>query len=269
MNAYETVVKKAIEAADHIKEADAKVHAYCCILGYLKEKDVKLDGEAPGAAPAKESRKAKAAEPKADAKPENKAKPLELKKPEAKEVKELESVVKTLEEETITLPGDNDDEETVTLRRALVAKKYGDLTLKEAYSNEDVTKYITREVEALSDFRFRLMEAFDIKLDEKDNQVGESGYGISKEQVDGLVHHYIKESDKNAKDYSEVKLDKFLLVFIPYMVQLYEIYGHKIEEIVKGGNTMMQMSEGFTAANININNAGALVLVLRDLDKAN
>ena len=29
MNAYETVVKKAIEAADQIKDADARDHAYC------------------------------------------------------------------------------------------------------------------------------------------------------------------------------------------------------------------------------------------------
>ena len=35
MNAYETVVKKAIEAADQIKDADTRVHAYCCILGFL------------------------------------------------------------------------------------------------------------------------------------------------------------------------------------------------------------------------------------------
>ena len=32
MNAYETVVKKAIEAADQINDADGRVHAYCCIL---------------------------------------------------------------------------------------------------------------------------------------------------------------------------------------------------------------------------------------------
>ena len=46
MNAYETVVKKAIEAADQIKDADARVQAYCCILGFVKEKDVKLEKEA-------------------------------------------------------------------------------------------------------------------------------------------------------------------------------------------------------------------------------
>ena len=53
------------------------------------------------------------------------------------------------------------------------------------------------------------------------------------------------------------------------MIQLYEIYGYKIDDIIKAGNTMMQLDDGFTAANININNAGALVLVLRDLDKHN
>ena len=99
-------------------------------------------------------------------------------------------------------------------------------------------------------FRLRLMEAFDVKVDENDNQIGESGFGVTKEQVDGLIHHYIKEADKNAKDYGEVKLDKFLLVYIPYMIQLYEIYGHKIDDIMKAGNTMMQLTDGFTAANI-------------------
>lgn len=273
MNAYETVVKKAIEAADQIKDADTRVHAYCCILGFLQEKDVKFDKEVVSAAPAKEGRKAKAAESKAEekgeAKPESKTKPLEMKQPDVQTVKELELVVKEVDEETITLPGDGDNEETVTLRRALVAKKYGSLSLKEAYSNAEVSKYITREVEALSAFRLRLMETFDVKVDENDNQIGESSFGVTKEQVDELIHHYIKEADKNAKDYGEVKLDKFLLVYIPYMIQLYEIYGHKIDDIMKAGNTMMQLTDGFTAANININNAGALVLVLRDLDKGN
>ena len=273
MNAYDVVVKKAIEAADQIKDADAKVHAYCCILGFVKEKDVKLEKEAVSAAPAKESRKAKAAEAKSEekgeAKPESKTKPLEMKQPDAKTVKELELAVKEIEEEPITLPADDDNEEKVALRRALVAKKYGGLSLKEAYSNAEVAKYITREVEALSAFRLRLMEAFDVRVDENDNQIGESGFGVTKEQVDGLIHHYIKEADKNAKDYGEVKLDKFLLVYIPYMIQLYEIYGYKIDDIIKAGNTMMQLTDGFTAANININNAGALVLVLRDLDKHN
>ena len=273
MNAYETVVKKAIEAADQIKDADARVHAYCCILGFVKEKDVKLEKETVPAAPAKETRKAKAAETRAEikgeVKSESKAKPLEMKQPDAKTVKELELAVKEIEEEPITLPADDDNEEKVALRRALVAKKYGALSLKEAYSNAEVAKYISREVEALSAFRLRLMEAFDVRVDENDNQIGESGFGVTKEQVDGLIHHYIKEADKNAKDYGEVKLDKFLLVYIPYMIQLYEIYGYKIDDIIKAGNTMMQLTDGFTAANININNAGALVLVLRDLDKNN
>lgn len=266
MNAYENVVKKAIEAADQIKDADAKVHAYCCILGFLKEKDINIEIEAMPVQAVKESKKVKASEPKTETK--NKTKPLEVKQ-EEKSAEKIEAVIKELDEETISLPSDDDDEEKVTLRRALVAKKYGNLTLKEAYSDEEVAKYITREVEALTAFRYRLMEAFDIKVDENDNQVGKSSLGITKEQVDDLVHHYIKEADKNAKDYGEVKLDKFLLVFIPYMIQLYEIYGHKIDEIVKSGNTMMQMTEGFTAANININNAAALVLVLRDMDKTN
>ena len=264
MNAYDVVVRKAIEAADQIKDADAKVHAYCSILGLLKEKDVELEKEPTPLVPVKEGKKVKAAEVKA----ESKTKPLEMKQPEAKDVKEVKAAVKELEEETITLPSDNDNEETVTLRRGLVAKKYGSLTLKEAYADAEVAKYISHEVESLSAFRFRLMETFDVKVDENDNQIGESSFGITKQQVDGLVHHYIKEADKNAKDYSEVKLDKFLLVFIPYMIQLYEIFSHKVDEIVKAGNTMMQMAEGFTAANININNAGALVLVLRDMDNA-
>ena len=183
MNAYETVVKKAIEAADQIKDADARVQAYCCILEFVKEKDVKLEKEAVSAAPAKESRKVKAAvvkaEEKGEAKHESKAKPLEMKQPDAKTVKELELAVKDMDEEPITLPADDDNEEKVALRRALVAKKYGSLSLKEAYSNAEVAKYITREVEALSAFRLRLMEAFDVRVDENDNQIGESGFGVT------------------------------------------------------------------------------------------
>lgn len=177
---------------------------------------------------------------------------------------EVKAEIATADE--LTLPSENDTEETVEMRRVALAKKYGNMAIKDAFSNEDVSKYLTFELDAMNTFREQLMSCFDVEA--KVNDAGEVTYiqhgEVTADQIDELIHHYIHEADPGAQDYSEVKLDKFLTVFIPYMIRLYKIYSYTSEQIAEIGNEVMDADGDFNCGDINIHNAEALLMILDD-----
>lgn len=192
-----------------------------------------------------------------------KSEPLEMVKPNKEKV---EAVKAQLEEaDILTLPSEDDTEETVKLRRSILAKKYGDMTIEKAFNDPEVGPYLSVEMEAMSAFREQLMKCFNIEVEENGDEIEYVSKGeVTIEQIDNLIHHYIHEADMSAEDYTGVKLDKFLTAFIPYMVHLYTIFGYTQDQIGEVGREAMDEKEDFTVADINIHNAEALKMVMED-----
>ena len=189
-------------------------------------------------------------------------KPLAMVKPDPVKVEEIkEEIQKTYE---LTLPSAEDTEEEIEARRIAVVKQYGDMTLHEAFSDENIAKYLEREHNSISVLKQTIMDCFGIVIDDNGNETSESG--ISSDQIEQLIYFYIQELDPSAEDYTQVKVDKFVTKFVPYMKTLNEIYKFNRDEISEGGRAMFDV-EDFTPDTINIDNAGPLLCVLQDTYK--
>lgn len=284
---YEILASKVVDVVEAIKDPIEKAKAIGKFMEILKDKDVdgvvtpvkvkatKQQEEKVAAAEAeivKELDGTYDVKPKKIAKVEKPSDVLNLPKSEPLEMvksnkDKVEAIKAKLEEaDTLTLPSENDTEETVKLRRSLLAKKYGDMTIEEAFSNPEVSQYLSVEIESMSAFKEQLMKCF--KIEAVYNDDGEIEY-ISKDtvtidQIDALIHHYIHEADPKAEEYSKVKLDKFLTAFIPYMIHLYGIFSYTQDQIGEVGREAMDEKEDFSVADINIHNAEALLMVMED-----
>lgn len=284
---YEILASKVVDTVEAIKDPVEKAKAIGKFMEILKDKDVeevvtpvrvkavKQQEEKAAAAEAeivKELNGTYDVKPKKMAKVEKpsdvlnlpKSEPLEMVKPNKDKVEAIKA--KLEEADTLTLPSENDDEETIKRRQVVLAKRYGDMTIGEAFNDPEVGQYLTFENSYMSAFREQLMKCFQIEMEENDE--GEIEY-VSKgevtiDQIDNLIHHYIHEADSKAEDYTKVKLDKFLTAFIPYMAHLYAIYSHTPDQIAEVGREAMDEKEDFSVADINIHNAEVLKMVLED-----
>ena len=193
-------------------------------------------------------------------------KPLTMVKPTSEDVAK---VAEAMKEEEILPPSENDTPEMAEKRRTQVIKKYGDMPISQAFSDEKICELLSDELESMNALREQIRECFGIVVTEDENgEVSEtSESGITSEQVEKLLSFYIHEADENADDCGSVTLDKFLTKFIPYMVTLYQIYQYDGNQISAAGAEMTN-KDSFGAANININNAEALLCVLKELNKA-
>ena len=284
---YEILASKVIDAVEAIQDPVEKAKAIGKFMEILKDKDVEgVVTPVKVKAAKQQEEKAAAAEeefvkemdgtynvkPKKAAKVEKpadvlnlpKSEPLEMVKPNKEKVEAIKAKIE--EADVLTLPSENDTEETVKLRRSLLAKKYGDMTIEEAFGDPEVSQYLTVEIESMSAFKEQLMKCFEIEAVYNDDGAIEyiSKGTVTIDQIDSLIHHYIHEADPKAEEYSKVKLDKFLTAFIPYMIHLYGIYSYTPDQIAEVGREAMDEKEDFSVADINIHNAEALLMVMED-----
>ena len=284
---YEILASKVVDTVEAIKDPVEKAKAIGKFMEILKDKDIEgIVTPVKAKAAKQQEEKAAAAEaeivkemdgtydvkPKKASKVEKpsdvlnlpKSEPLEMVKPNKEKAEAVKA--KLAEADVLTVPSENDDEETIKRRQVVLAKKYGDMTIGEAFNDPEVGQYLVFENNYMSAFREQLMKCFEIEMEE--NSEGEIDYvskgAVTIEQIDSLIHHYIHEADPKAEDYTKVKLDKFLTVFIPYMAHLYAIYSHTPDQIADVGREAMDDKEDFSVADINIHNAEVLKMVLED-----
>lgn len=187
-------------------------------------------------------------------------KPLEMIRPETAKVEEVKEEVEVTYE--LTDPKIDDTEEEIAARQVAIVKKYGDKTLYEAFSDENISKYLVRELNGIDALKDVIMACFGITTDA--NGVEHSESGISSDIIDELIRFYIKELEPGVENYTEVKLDKFITKFVPYMKVLYKIYQFDRNQISEGGQAMMD-GAAFQPDSINIDNAEALLCVLQEM----
>lgn len=279
---YDVLIAEAVENIKKINDPLTRVEAISKIIPYVdreiilssntEDKDAAKPAEKPAPkAEAKKAEKVEKAEKTEKKEPKTKEapkehKPLTMVKPTPEDVAKVEEAMK---EEEILPPSENDTPEMAEKRRTQVIKKYGDMPISEAFNDETVCELLSDELESMQALREQIRECFGIVVTEDENgEVTETTEsGVNSEQVEGLLRFYIHEADKNAADCGSVTLDKFLTNFIPYMVILYQIYQYDGNQISAAGAEMTN-KDSFGAANININNAEALLCVLKELNKA-
>ena len=270
---YDLLITDAVENIQKIDDPLSRVEAIAKIIPYV-DREIILSSDTEGKDAAKRAEKPAAkAETKKAEKKETKAKdtpkehkPLTMVKPTSEDVAK---VAEAMKEEEILPPSENDTPEMAEKRRTQVIKKYGDMPISQAFSDEKICELLSDELESMNALREQIRECFGIVVTEDENgEVSEtSESGITSEQVEKLLSFYIHEADENADDCGSVTLDKFLTKFIPYMVTLYQIYQYDGNQISAAGAEMTN-KDSFGAANININNAEALLCVLKELNKA-
>lgn len=145
-------------------------------------------------------------------------------------------------------------------RQAVLVKAFGDLKLGEVLSDPEKKSFFTSELGAIGTFKNFFMKKFGITVDE--NGVEHNATQYTLKQVEATIFHYIHECDESGETWRDVKIDKFITVFIPYMMNLYNLFSTYTDEQINEAGTKMLNGGHFTMGRINHSNIDALYYIL-------
>ena len=285
MKFKEIMMAKAIETVDMITDPVARANAIVQFLNaYVDENTVDLDmpETKPTEKPAKavkpknkKETKVEDSKPAAEAEkaaPEPVAKPVPEPEPVAKAAEEApvieapkpETVEKIKETVEKVVPYEAKEKETADERQerqSVLVKAFGSVTLGEILADPEKKRYFGAELKAIGAFRNFFLKKFGITFDEKG--VEHNAGSFTSQQVDNTVHHYIHEcGDETSADWKDIKIDKFITVFIPYMMSLYSLFANYTDEqILEAGRKMTRKSD-FSLGRINHETIDALHYIL-------
>ena len=294
MTFKEIMMAKAIETVDMITDPVARANAIAQFLKAYVDESIDLDAavteaakpveEKPSEKPAKAikgktDKKTKAEPskpaPEADKPKEAAPEPVNAPAPEpvAKAVTEEAPVIEDPKPETVEKvkdavekvePYEAKDKETADerqARQAVLVKAFGGETLGEILTVPEKKRFFAAELKAIGAFRNFFLNKFGITFDE--NGVEHNAGNFTSQQVDNTVHHYIHEcGDETSSDWKDIKVDKFITVFIPYMMSLDTLFAtYTYEQIIEAGRKMTRKSD-FSLGRINHETIDALHYIL-------
>jgi len=234
----EKLLKEAVDSIENIIDPVVKVDAISKILGYVFDHDMDYQSINENPEPEKVSDKIK---------PEPVSTVME-------EPKKVSAETKT-EVAEIPLPKEQEKLEEATLRRDLIAKEYGDLTIGTAFSDPKLQQYLRPEIEAIKCFKTVMKSHFP---------------QASQDTIEKMLQYYMLEFVSGSEDCTQMKLSSFLLEFFPYVKDLYVLHQfpeEKVKEAVNAisGNIDTYKDKGMAA--VKKTNIKAILLAIKDLTK--
>lgn len=285
MNFIEILQQKALETVDLITDPVARAKAIADLLAApLATVPFELDTKAankpeevkpPKAAKASKTKKAEKSEevkvadeapkvvepapqPVVEAKPEPVAEEVPVVEAPAPEI--VAKVKATVEKVEPYMPVEGETAEQRQERQAVLVKVFGDMKLNEVLGDTEKKKFFAAEIKAIGAFRNFFLAKFGISFDAEGNEHTESGY--TSQQVDETIHHYVHECDETGEKWDEIKVDKFITVFIPYMMNIYTLFSSYTDEQILAAGRRMIHNDNFSLGRINHENIDALQYLL-------
>ena len=182
-------------------------------------------------------------------------------KPEAtpEQIANVEKAVKVPEP---WLPKKGETAEERQNRQAALIANFGDMTLAEINKDAKVKPYFVVELNAITEFYKLMLKVFGVSYDEAGKEIDAGQFTAA--DVLQLVHHYIKEADESAENSGQVKVDKLLTKFCPYLISLYTLFNNYTGEQIDEAGMKMLGSKEFRKSRINIKNIDALLAILAE-----